>query len=68
MKLYRYVKGFYLYENGGTLGKDLVYTMSELLNEKAVDINVEDLEWDICNYGMVVNYLEVYKDYSYGSF
>ena len=42
-------------------------TLSEMLSEKAKDINIDDLEWDLYNYGYV-NYLEVYKDYSYGRY
>lgn len=64
-KLYKYVKGFFLFEYGN-LNK-FAGTLSEMLNEKAQDVNIDDLEWDLYNYGYV-NYLEVYKDYSYGRY
>ena len=64
-KLYKYIKGFFLFEEG-SLNK-FTGTLSEMLNEKVQDVNIDDLEWDLYNYGYV-NYLEVYKDYSYGRY
>ena len=62
-KLYKYVKGFFLFEEGSL--QHFAGTLSEMLDEKAKDVNIDDMEWDLYNYGYV-NYLEVYKDYSYG--
>ena len=64
-KLYKYVKGFCLWDD--TNLSKFILTMSGLLDEKVQDVNIDDIEWDLYNYGYV-NYLEVYKDYSYGRY
>ena len=67
-RLYKYIKGFILYDKAGKLGTDFCFTMSAILDEKAKDINIDDLAWDICEPGYLVNFEEVYRDYSYGRY
>ena len=65
-KLYKYVKGFCLWDD--TNLSKFALTMSGLLDEKAKDVDIDSLEWDLVGFGEYVNFLEVYKDYSYGRY
>ena len=55
LEVFKQVKGLCLWE-----GYNLVDTMKEVLDNKVKDV------LPIVDYEMSVNYLEVYKDYSYG--
>jgi len=63
LELYKQIKGFCLWE--GSAKKDcLVHVnMGKIMDEK-----VKDIIDVIINYDMAIDYMEVYKDYSYGRY
>lgn len=57
LEMYKKIKGWCLFENCR-----LTTIMHSVLNEKVKDVE------NILDYDMNVNYMEVYKDYSYGRY
>ena len=57
LEIYKKVKGWCLWEHCR-----LTTVMHSVLNEKAKDVQA------ILDYDMCINYMEVYKDYSYGRY
>lgn len=57
LELYKQIKGLCLWE-----GLPIAETISEALDNKARDV------LPLVDYDMCINYMEVYKDYSYGRF
>lgn len=62
LEIYKQIKGFCLWE-GSTQNCLAKINMSKIMDEK-----VKDIIDIIIDYDMAIDYMEVYKDYSYGRY